>query len=172
LEVVVNTLLDQEAGEVKTITDDDLAKSINVLGNMNQNAIKILGANQYLNNSDNFKDEKAGIVGKNRDKFNKAYEEFKKLYVNDFINTSKKYKLTVNDIDTILNSFAKYTQVDKLLHSDLNNITIIDGECSETDRKNAMYYYVEVLKSENIKHIMPINNFINAINFIIRKMSN
>ena len=171
MEVAVNTLLDQEAGEVKIITDDDLTKSINILGNMNQNAIKILGANQYLNNKDNFKDEKY-IVGKNVDKFNNAYDEFKELYVNDFINISKKYKLTKNDIDTILNSFAKYTKVDKLLHSNLNNINIMDGECSETDRKNAMYYYIEVLKSENIKHIMPINNFINAINLITKKLSN
>lgn len=172
LEVAVNTLLDQEAGEVKIITDDDLTKSINILGNMNQNAIKILGVNQYLNNNDNFKGMDANIVGKNVNKFKNAYDEFKKLYVNDFISISKKYKLTVNDIDTIFNSFAKYTKVDKLLHSNLNNINIMDGECSETDRKNAMYYYIEVLKSENIKHIMPINNFINAINLITKKLSN
>ena len=172
MEVAVNTLLDQEAGEVKIITDDDLTKSINVLGNMNQNVIKILGTKQYLSNSDNFKDVDSDIVEKNLIKFNNAYKEFKELYVKDFIDTSKKYKLTVNDIDTILNSFAKYTKVDKLLHSNLNNINIMDGECSETDRKNAMYYYIEVLKSENIKHIMPINNFINAINLITKKLSN
>ena len=172
LEVAVNTLLDQEAGEVKIITDDDLTKSINVLGNMNQNVIKILGTKQYLSNRDNFKDMDSDIVEKNLIKFNNAYKEFKELYVKDFIDTSKKYKLTVNDIDTILNSFAKYTKVDKLLHSNLNNINIMDGECSETDRKNAMYYYIEVLKSENIKHIVPINNFINAINLITKKLSN
>ena len=172
LEVAVNTLLDQEAGEVKIITDDDLTKSINVLGNMNQNAIKFLGVNQYLNNNNNFKDVDNNIVNEKLSKFNKAYNEFKELYVKDFIDTSKKYKLTVNDIDTIFNSFAKYTKVDKLLHSNLNNINIMDGECSETDRKNAMYYYIEVLKSENIKYIMPINNFVNAINLITKKLSN
>ena len=172
LEVAVNTLLDQEAGEVKIITDDDLTKSINILGNMNQNAIKILGVNQYLNNNNNFKDVDNNIVNEKLSKFNKAYNEFKELYVKDFIDTSKKYKLTVNDIDTIFNSFAKYTKVDKLLHSNLNNINIMDGECSETDRQNAMYYYIEVLKSENIKHIIPINNFINAINLITKKLSN
>ena len=172
LEVAVNTLLDQEAGEVKIITDDDLTKSINVLGNMNQNVIKILGTKQYLSNENNFKDMDSDIVEKNLIKFNNAYKEFKELYVKDFIDTSKKYKLTVNDIDTILNSFAKYTKVDKLLHSNLNNINIMDGECSEIDRKNAMYYYIEVLKSENIKYIMPINNFINAINLITKKLSN
>ena len=58
------------------------------------------------------------------------------------------------------------------MFSNLNNINIMDGECSETDRKNAMYYYIEVLKSENIKHIVPINNFINAINLITKKLSN
>ena len=79
MEVAVNTLLDQEAGEVKIITDDDLTKSINVLGNMNQNAIKILGVNQYLNNNDNFKGMDANIVGKNVNKFKKALAEDKTL---------------------------------------------------------------------------------------------
>ncbi len=122
MEVAVNTLLDQEAGEVKIITDDDLTKSINILGNMNQNAIKILGANQYLNNKDNFKDIDPNIVIKNRTKFNNAYNKFIELYVKDFISISKKYKLTEKDMDTIFNSFAEYTKVDKLLHSNLNNI--------------------------------------------------